>query len=268
MAKAQYVGVNSVARKVKQPYIGVDGVARKVKNGYVGVGGVARQYFQSGTPIGTLSVGTSVYMNVNGVRKEFLIVNQGRPSTTYDSSCDGTWLLMKDIYTNYRGSNVYNDYEISLINTYLKNTFMNLLDSGVRSVIKTVKIPYVKGHVSDDPIKNPTVSSGASGFSTKIFVLSRAEVGFTAKDYHPMEGAVLSYFSGASDSTRIAKLNGTAAVWWLRSPWTIASTNFRCVNTTGAETATFVNDTTGAGVRPAFVVPSTTLVDSKFNVIA
>ena len=47
MAKNQYVGVNNVARKVKQPYIGVNNVARKVKSGYVGVNGVARQYYES-----------------------------------------------------------------------------------------------------------------------------------------------------------------------------------------------------------------------------
>ena len=47
MAKNQYIGVNNVARKVKQPYIGVNNVARKVKSGYVGVGGVARQYYES-----------------------------------------------------------------------------------------------------------------------------------------------------------------------------------------------------------------------------
>lgn len=42
MAKAMYVGVNNVARKVKKVYVGVNGVARKVKKIYVGVNGVAR----------------------------------------------------------------------------------------------------------------------------------------------------------------------------------------------------------------------------------
>lgn len=45
MAKGQWVGVNGVARKVKNKYVGVGGVARKVKAGWVGVAGVARQYF-------------------------------------------------------------------------------------------------------------------------------------------------------------------------------------------------------------------------------
>lgn len=53
MAKAQYIGVNGVARKVKKDYIGVGGVARKVKSGYIGVDGVARKFF-SGFDLATL----------------------------------------------------------------------------------------------------------------------------------------------------------------------------------------------------------------------
>lgn len=47
MAKGMYIGVNNVARKVKQIYIGVGGVARKVKKAYIGVGGVARLFFSA-----------------------------------------------------------------------------------------------------------------------------------------------------------------------------------------------------------------------------
>jgi len=45
LAKAEYIGVDGVARKVKSHYLGVDSVARKVKSGHVGVSGVARQFF-------------------------------------------------------------------------------------------------------------------------------------------------------------------------------------------------------------------------------
>ena len=48
MAKGQYVGVNGVARKVKQPYIGINNVARKVKTAYIGVNNVARECFSGG----------------------------------------------------------------------------------------------------------------------------------------------------------------------------------------------------------------------------
>lgn len=48
MGKAAYVGVQNIARKVKNIYIGVDGIARKVKKGYVGVDGVARLFYSAG----------------------------------------------------------------------------------------------------------------------------------------------------------------------------------------------------------------------------
>lgn len=48
MAKGAYIGVDSVARKIKKAYIGIDGVARKVKKIYVGIDGVARLAWSSG----------------------------------------------------------------------------------------------------------------------------------------------------------------------------------------------------------------------------
>lgn len=43
---ANYIGVNNVARKVKNYYIGVNGKARKVKKMYVGVNGKARLCYE------------------------------------------------------------------------------------------------------------------------------------------------------------------------------------------------------------------------------
>ena len=40
-----FIGVSSIARKVKQPYLGVSGVARKISDGYVGVNKIARKFF-------------------------------------------------------------------------------------------------------------------------------------------------------------------------------------------------------------------------------
>ena len=91
MAKAFYIGVGGVARKVKQPYIGVNSVARKVKKGYIGVNGVARQFFSGGTPISSLAVGSTLYLNENGSSIPYLVVHQGKPSSIYDDSCNGTY---------------------------------------------------------------------------------------------------------------------------------------------------------------------------------
>lgn len=95
--------------------------------------------------ISTLAVGSSVHLNVGGVRTEFLVVHQGKPSSIYDDSCNGTWLLMKDIYENrvWQSGNI-NKYESSDIHTYLNGTFLNLFDSNIKDAIKQVKIPYRK----------------------------------------------------------------------------------------------------------------------------
>ena len=167
------------------------------------------------------AVGSTVKLKVNGVAKEFIVVHQGKPSSLYDASCDGTWLLMKDIYEQRRwhGTNV-NNLENSTIHSYLNGTFLDLFDADIKAQIKQVKLPYRKNGGSGG-----TDQSGANGLSCKIFLLSGYEVGWTTSDnsYFPVDGAKLSYFTAgtaAANTKRIANYNGAAAYWWLRSPRT------------------------------------------------
>ena len=210
----------------------------------------------TGTSIGNIDVGTEIILNENGAPINYLIVNQGIPenSALYDSSCDGTWLLRKDLRENrqWNASNV-NDYANSTIHSYLNSTFLNLFDADIREVIKQVKIPYVNG------TGNSAVASGSSGLSCKIFLLSGREVGFSASDnpYFPNDGAKLSYFESGTGSSalnkRIAKLNGSATVWWLRSPDTYDTTNAWRVISSGNYSG--VSCTYSHGIRPALVLP-------------
>ena len=50
------------------------------------------------TRLGDMAVGSTVKIKVNGTAKNFIIVHKGKPSSIYDDSCDGTWVLLKDIY--------------------------------------------------------------------------------------------------------------------------------------------------------------------------
>lgn len=211
------------------------------------------------TQLGDLAVGSTVKINVNGTPREFLVVHQGLPSSLYDESCDGTWLLMKDIYEKrqWHSSDV-NKYESSTIHNYLNSTFLNLFESNIKDAIKQVTIPYYK-KVSDS---GGTTQSGADGLPCKIFLLGGYEVGCAGVTYTPIDGAKLSYFESgkgtSANNKRIANLNGSAAYWWLRSP---ADNNayYACyINSSGALRNDYPSNSNG--IRPAFTLPSTTIV--------
>ena len=256
-----YIGVGGTARKIKGLYVGVNGVARTVQKAYVGdASGKARLWYQRGKPLSNYAVGRSVYFKVNNVRTEWLVVQQGNPSTSiYDSSCDGTWLLMKNIYKERQWHNAnVNDYAGSTIHSYLNSTFLGLLEAGVRSAVKQVKIPYRPGRGSSQ-----TSATGANGLSAKVFLLSATETGFKASSAPIGEGAELAYFD--SQSKRVAKRNGSADSWALRSPYCDGNTSVMFIDSRGY----FGNIIcyTSNGVRPCIILPKTALTDDNNNVI-
>lgn len=202
--------------------------------------------------LNTKAVGSTVKIKVNGAAKDFIIVHQGKPSSIYDDSCNGTWVLLKDIYTTSTFGNS-NSYKDSSIHSYLNSTFYNLIDSEIRAAIKQVKIPYQNGTGSGG-----SLATGTSGLSTKVFLLSGYEVGWTTSDsgYFPKDGAKLDYFGSSSggNSKRIAYNGSSAAVWWLRSPDTGNSSSVWYVGPDGSSDYWYYNHT--CGVRPAFILPS------------
>ena len=216
--------------------------------------------------LSTKAVGSTVKLKVNGTAKEFIVVHQGKPSSLYDNSCDGTWLLMKDIYENrqWHNSNV-NNLENSTIHSYLNGTFLNLFESNIRDAIKQVKLPYRKNGGSGG-----SDQSGANGLLCKIFLLSGYEIGFTTSDnsYFPVDGAKLSYFEAGTGSSalnkRIAYLNGSAAYWWLRAPSTYYANYVWGVNSDGGYY--YSNASNSDGIRPALILPSTLLVSDDGTV--
>lgn len=213
--------------------------------------------------LGTKAVGSIVKIKVNGASKDFIVVQQGNPNTsTYDSSCNGTWLLMKDIYTTSTFGN-NNSYKDSSIHTYLNGTFYNLIDSNIRAAIKQVKIPYQNGTGSGG-----SLATGSNGLSTKVFLLSGYEVGWTTSDngYFPKDGVRLAYFGNSSggNSKRIAYNGSSAAIWWLRSPDTGSSSYVWGVGTDGSGLNSWCYNS--YGVRPAFILPSTLVVSDDGTV--
>ena len=218
------------------------------------------------TTLGSKAVGNIVKIKINGTLRDFIVVNQGKPSSLYDASCDGTWLLMKDLYETrqWHSSNV-NDYANSTIHSYLNSTFLNLIEANIRSQIRQAKIPYRPGSGT-----SMSINRGANGLSAKIFLLSNIEVGGDPSwSYFPQDGAKLAYFelgTGTSaNNKRLAYLNGSATSWWSRSPGADRSASAWCCGSDGN------CDNTNRcaytyGIRPALILPSTLLVSDDGSV--
>ena len=223
----------------------------------------------TGVLASSLAVGSTVKLMEGGTAVEYLVVNQGIPenSSLYDANCDGTWLLRKDIHSNRQWDPSYvNKYESSAINTWLNGEFFNTLGSAEQAAIKQVKIPYRRG--GGDGGSN---QSGANGLLCKIFLLSGYEVGWTTSDNgsFPVDGTKLSYFESGTGSSannkRIAKLNGSAARWWLCSPDTGDVDVVWYVSYNGNYNGYYAS--TSYGIRSALVLPSNALFDETTMIL-
>ena len=212
----------------------------------------------TGPVYGDLAVGDITQLNVDGVATDFIVVHQGNPSSSlYDESCEGTWLLMKDIYETRQWHTAYNNsYAESTIHSYLNSTFLALFDVAVQNTAKQVKIPYLNGQG-----RSGTVSSGSNGLSTTLFLLSGYEVGYDAEvsQYFPADGAKLDYFEignaigSAARVKRIANLSGSPSLWWLRSPNTYYDTYAWFVD--GDGNCGGYRCPGSSGVRPCLIMP-------------
>ena len=227
------------------------------------VGGCRAKAPSTGILASALPVGSTVKLMEGGSAVEYLVVNQGIPSNSslYDASCDGTWLLRKDIHSNRQWDpNNVNKYESSAINTWLNGDFFNSLGSVEQAAIKQVKIPYRKNGGSGG-----SDQSGANGLLCKIFLLGGYEVGFTTSDnpYFPVDGAKLDYFAASfgGNSKRVANFNGSAAIWLLRSPDT--GNTARVWNVLSDGDYSYDNASYWHGIRPALILPKTALFDAS-----
>ena len=214
-----------------------------------------------GVEISTLPIGSSVYMNVNGVRTEFIVVHSGNPDgSQYDSSCSGIWLLMKDVYEGRVWGSTDQNYSTSAVHNYLNETFLELLDTDVQGLISEVKIPYST---------NTSAAYGSNGVPTRIFLLSGWEIGWDADDMPNThaDGVCLGYFKGITDNDRIAYYGGNPVAWFTRTcnprisgaMWMCSANNGRPVSqVAGAQ----------SGIRPAMILPSTTKVSTNGDILA
>lgn len=247
MAKASYIGVDGIARKIKKMYVGVDGVARKVKKAYIGVAGVARLFYSSGFPLADLPEGSLINLNEGGTGVNFYLAKHD-----YESGLNGAGrelLVRKDVHSNVAWSPSSNAYATSNIDAWLTGTYKGTLDSTVQELIGATSFYYTTGN------GNYSVTT----LARSVFILSLAEFGLTTTGINS-EGSALPIAS----SLLVSYLNGSATNQWTRSANSQGKTIVAYVNSSGqANNWGGVSKTYGA--RPCFTLPSDAIVNPTPN---
>lgn len=198
--------------------------------------------------LGDVAVGEIVKLNENGAPAEYIVVHKGLPSANYSSSCNGVWLIRKDV----AGSTDWDEgndtiLSSSTIKDWLDNIMLPRYDLAIQSNIKTAKIPY-----RDKGGEYGTDYDGGIGLPCKVFLLSVTEVGLN-ESRMPTNGAKLDYFTSGTSSSAESKRRANGS-WWTRS-----------VNTYYEHSAWYIEGTTGEyyssganmtqAIRPALILP-------------
>lgn len=216
--------------------------------------------------LGSVAVGSIVKIDENGSPVNYIVLHIGNPDVRlYGSACDGVWLLRQDIVENVQWNSTNAN---TLVGSTIMSTMAGYLgryESHIQSAIKTVKIPYHPGN--GEPFWN--IKSGENGLECKLFPLGGYEVGLSdPSGIMPADGAKLDYFKSGLDteanSKRIAKLNGAAAAWWLRSPVSLSTDGKFYILPDGSLGSTTVNPSYGA--LPAMIMDPTILVSDDGTV--
>ena len=213
-----------------------------------------------------IAVGSIVKLMEDGVATDYLVANHGIPSgsSLYDASCDGMWLLRKEIIEqrvwDAGNSNVL---ETSDVQAWLNSDMLAKYDSAAQSAIKQVKIPYRKNGGMGG-----SNQSGANGLSCKAFMPSVIELGIAKLENLNglVDGDVLSYFKTNAESKVVAYFNGKPATWSTRSPSTQSYVSIFQINTRsnfyGVKSTNESN-----GIRPAVIVSSNALFNENTLVL-
>ena len=198
--------------------------------------------------------GKIIMLPYQGKMVPHIVVHVGNPDPSmYDSSCNGVWLLRKDIVENgpWNSTNVNTLYGSTIMTAMQK--YVADYDSSVQAAIKTVKIPYCIGN------GDWTVRSGSNGLECKVFPLSEYEAGGSDPNV-PIDGVKLDYFlTGANEPSanakRIFKYEERPSRSLLRSIWKINTFFCSECDETGVFGQWYCRDS--AGYLPCFILPTT-----------
>ena len=272
----------------------IGGTSYKINKGKTLINGTG-QNITFGKSVKSLGIGSSVYMNVGGVRTEFIIVHIGNPDTSkYDSTCDGIWIYSKNCYTvaAYDSTVSLYDYSkkysTSTIHPWLNGDYYNLISLSQRKSIKTANIPSIE-------------ESGIATVACNIFLLSINEIGATkltlmSESDTGLIGAPLDWFNITKGNTLYDRwyteyTNNQTQIdptcYYLRDPHvdynnygtirlidhsyaSIISCDYASYTTNKLKLynkLSFIIKSTPTGIRPAMILLSDSVVDENFNIL-
>lgn len=248
-----------------------DNLTFEITSGTVATLGI----YPSGNTLGDVPVGTRVSLPIksseNWQDSYFYVYHQGKPSSDYDNSCNGTWLCKTLIVGsnestdyNYWGTG-YAYYPKSKLNTYLNNYLKNKLSNGIYPAVKLVKIPYYSNYNSSGVLEDKVYTLD-QGFETRAFSLSATELGFTPSDNSMVKivGAKLDIFKLPNVDSVYTYPNGDTGVW-LRDPES-SSSSLRLPYASPRELEdTQINYSKKHWYALVFIMDSTVKIDSEYD---
>lgn len=234
--------IDGTGYEIKSGRVLIAGTGYDIKKGRTLIGGTGYD-IKLGTPVGELAVGSSVFMNVGGVRTKFIVGHQGNLNLTYNVSeiSSGTWLLMKDIYVK----SIFYSQQTSL------EEFLSSLDAEIQTLIKSIKYT--------DVLHDATIT-GKITIPTRGCVMAGEDHGqYTKMDY---------FANGAS---KIAYFEGSQTGWWLGDKAFYSSSQGGMYANAIASDGDYVGAPirSNYGVRPLLALPQEDAkIDDNFNIIA
>lgn len=225
-----------------------------------------------------ISVGSLVYLRVDGSYTPFRVMQHGRPDSTYDTSYQGGVILCLDYTAGPYETQVVEDedddnakvvYTQSYLHKTLNEGFLSKLDSAMQAQIIEVKLPC-RSDTDSSPYE---VATGSSGYAAKVWLPSLSEVTDIAEydgaygSPYVTEGAMFDYWVDADSDQYSLWLckdkYGTSIGWGTRTPSlyhgdTTAAAHFFRVSGIGLGYFIVEND---VSVWPHLVMPSTLPVD-------
>lgn len=204
-----------------------------------------RGYAPIKTPLGELSLGTIVKLNESGSPVEFYVAKHN-----YEQGLNGvgrTLLVRKDIHShqNYNSSK----YSLTALDSFLRNTWVNLLDSHVRELAGTTKIYSPEGGGG----------SSLEKINRVAFILSSTELGFSG-------GGMVTVGTALPTATLLkqqAFLNGSSTSMGMRTADNYSSSYiYTCIWFRGEirTSKTYIDSDTPVGCRPCITLPADTIL--------